>query len=371
MTCALAKAFDMLRQLENIDARHHFTCCQRCGVDQMQGLEDERDEIVGYCFYHAEDAENIERRKELFLSYGGYETPTECWSSEDVAHVVVTRLSDCGIGCEWDQDDSTRIKALLDDESIDYVAAWSDGFEGGRRVSYDWKFFDFDEHWETFASYWYSDRVQSVLKESIERLGIDKDLRVGNAFVEDVYRKPWKKGDALWQLSPNYHSYIQIGEDALEGPENPHSAYNRTMKHVNSILCMSEGMFMRSGLGVRAVYELASRRKHVGSLVYTNERLIACADLNSDLYQCFISGMAGRAVLHDALSMVAEEMFKSSVVADVYNPQDSVIVTVVDRDIVFDLVGYYFYNHKKWSGAAVENIVELFHLNQMKSKIDV
>ena len=333
----------------------------------MESLEDKSDEIIGYCFYHARDAEDVVNRKELYLCYGGYETPNEYWSSEDVGHVIATRLDDCGLAIEWEGDKDVRIKISLDDESTDYVAAWSEGFEGGRRVTYDWKFFDFDEHWEIFASYWYSDRVQSVLKESIDRLEIDKDLRVGD--VVTVYREPWRKGDALWQLARNRYSFDRIMDDALNGPENPLSAFNRTMKHVNGRLCMSEAMFIRSSLGVRAMYDLARRKRDVGSLIYTDERLIACADLNSDLYQCCISGMAGRAVLHDALSMVAEEMFENSVVADVYNPQDSVIVTVVDRNIVFDLLGYYFYKHEKWSGAAVENVVELFHLNQMKSKL--
>ena len=370
MTCKLAVAFDMLKELENIDVRHCFACCQTCGVHQMESLENGNDYIIGYCLYNEQDADSAVSCKRVYLSYGGYETPDEFWDAGEVARVVVTRLSECGLDVEWDGNTETRIKVTLDDESIDYVAAWSEGFEGGQRVRYDWKFFDFDEHWDAFAEHWYSNKVQTILKESIDRLGIDGELHVGNLFFEDNQHGAWRKGDALWQLSPNHNAYIRIIDDALEGPENPHLAYNRAMKRVNDRLCMTEDRFVHSDIGIRMIYEMARRKRHISGLVYTDEDLDFCSNLDSR-YQCFISGMPGRRVIHNALSTVAENMFEGSIVAEVENPQESQLVSLVKENIVFDLVGFYFNKYEGWSSSSVEDVVEMFHLNQMKSGLDV
>ncbi len=370
----LAEAFEMLRHLENVDARHCFACCQTCGVHQMEALENTHDDIIGYCFYHAQDADGVLTRKQLYLSYGGYETPDGHWDAEEVARVVTTRLNDCGFVTEWDGDTDTRIRVILDAESVDYVSAWAEGFEGGRRVSYDWKYFDFEKSWDVFSRHWYTDEVQTILKGSIDRLEIDHDLHVGNPFVEDVFREPWRKGDALWQLSPNYYSYNRFSRELLEGPEQPHRAYNRAMKQINPRMCMTLEAFLDSTTGMRVMYHAAKQTRSIGSLVYTDddERLDEVDEPDgANPYVCFVMCMPGRRLIHDALRKVAEMMFRDSTVAVIETPEESTVIAVVEENIVFDLIGYYFCRFENWAGTTVKDVADLFRLNQMKSGLDL
>ena len=381
----LAIAFEMMRDIEKIDARHHFTCCQSCGAAKLQSLENEDDETIGYCFYHVQDAENIAERKDLYLSYGGFETPDKFWESEDVARVVGKHLEECGLEVEWNGDAATRVKVLLDEGSIGFVEALSEGFANGQRVSYEWKYFDFDAEWDRFAEHWYSDEVQTILKESIDQLGLDSERSIGFPYASDLQRDPWRKGDAIWQLSRTYYSFRQFRDRIMKGPNNPHIAYDRTMGQLNRRLRVTdEDDFLDSETGVRAIFNLAREEKGIRSLIYTEDETFENYDeaVNNgrftrappkainDLFECTLLSLPGRAVLNDALRKVAERMFPDLYVIEVDGPENVKIVVVPAKTIIFDVFGFFFGKYEKWPGFSSENINEMFRLDQIRNGLD-
>lgn len=377
----LARAFEVLNRLENIDARHHFTCCQNCGSAELQALENPDDTTIGYCFYHAQDSEAVKERNELHLSYGGYETPDEVWDCEDIAYIVQERLVDCGLEVHWNGDSDLRLKVLLDDDSIDFVVARSEGFVHGERVAYDWKYFDFAQEWDRFAKHWYHDEVQTILKDSIDQLEIDTERCVGSPNSYCTHKEPWEKGDALWQLSQTYYSFRLFRDEIVDGPDNPCKFYNRTMSLAYPFLCMKNvDRFVESEICERIVYTIARRKRGVRTLIYTNEDPFDesagkwdhkdLPDKMTDPLNCTFFSFAGRAVLHNALKAVVRRMFPDQDFFEVCGHDNVEILVLPEQTIVFDLFGYYFWNHEKWPGFSTDNVVAMFRLNQMKSGLE-
>ena len=377
----LAIAFEVLNRLENVDARHNFTCCQSCGTAELESLEDAENETIGYCFYHGQDANGIGERRELYLSYGGYRTPQYDWSSDEIASIIRERLVDFGLRTEWEWDEggSEYVRVLLDDDSIDFVAAWSEGFAEGERVAYDWEYFDFAKEWDRFAEHWYDDEVQTILQDSINVLNLEKDLW-SYLFPSDLQIDPWEKGNALWQLSHTYYTYRVFLDEILDGPANPHRLYNRTMSRIQPAFCIKEEeRFLASDTGKRLIYDIASRTEGVRSLIYTKMEpygLIdnewsrkTLPDIMVDPYECNYFSFEGRAVLHEALKTVARRMFPGQDVFEVCGPDNVEILVLPGQTIVFDLYGHYFSDHERWPGFSTESVVSMFRLNQMKSRL--
>lgn len=376
-SCKLATAFEILNRLENIDARHCFTCCQSCGSAELQSLEDPDDETIGYCFYHAQDADAVQDGAELYLSFGAYETPEEVWISENIAYIIQETLRECGLDVEWNGNGDMRLKVLLDDESIEYARAWADGFAHGERVAYDWKYFDFDKEWDRFAKHWYSDEIQSILKQSVDDFEIDKTA----CGTSDMRQDSWEKGNALWQLSRTYYSTRIYQDDIMSGSDNPYRLYKRSMSQVLPGLCVGdEEDFLDSNIGTRIVYSLASQKTCLQSLIFTNEEPFDesldewdhkdLPEKMTDPFECIFFSFAGRAVLHNALKAVAKLLFPGQNVFEVCGHDNVELVVLPYQTIIFDLYGYYFSEHEKWSGFSIDNVVDTFRLNQMKSEFD-
>ena len=375
----LAIAFEVLNRLENVDARHNFTCCQSCGMAELESLEDAENETIGYCFYLVQEENNNGRRRELDLSYGGYRTPLYDWSSDEIAYVIRERLVEFGLRTEWEEGESNLIRVLLDDDSTDFVAAWSEGFAHGERVAYAWEYFDFAKEWDRFAQHWYSDEVQTILKNSIDVLFLEKDLW-SYLFPSDLQIDPWEKGNALWQLSHTYYTYRVFLDEILDGPASPHRLYNRTMSRIQPALCIKEEeRFLASDTGKRLIYDIASRTEGVRSLIYTKMEPYDLIDnewdrkllthIMVDPYECNFFSFEGRAVLHQALKTVAGRMFPGQDIFEVCGPDNVEILVLPGQTIVFDLYGHYFSDHEKWPGFSTESVVSMFRLNQMKSRL--
>ena len=332
----------------------------------------------GYCFYHGQDAEAIREHRELYLSYGPYETPEEVWSCEDIAYIIQERLEDCGLQVDWNGDSNTRLKVLLDDECLEYVRAWADGFPHGERVAYDWKYFDFDAEWERFAEHWYSDEIQSILKRGIDDLEIEKIN--SSCGTSDMILDPWEKGDALWQLSQTYYSFCLFRDEIIDGPDNPCKFYNRTMSLAYPFFCMDYEKFVESEVCERIVYTIARQKRGLRTIIYTNEEPFDKSDgawnhedlpdKMTDPLECIFFSFAGRAVLHNALKAVAKLLFPGQNVFEVCGHENVELVVLPSQTIIFDLYGYYFAKHEKWSGFSTDNVVDTFRLNQMKSEFD-
>lgn len=108
---ALNAAFKMMRKF-GILARQHFTCCQSCGcaaIDEMvEEKKKQRKPIpLGYCFYHAQDAERLRYDGKVHLAYGSIDDNGD---STAVGNIIAQCLTMCGAEFKWDGSQWTRIE---------------------------------------------------------------------------------------------------------------------------------------------------------------------------------------------------------------------------------------------------------------------
>lgn len=166
----------------------------------------------------------------------------------------------------------------------------------------------------------------------------------------------------------------------MDGAENPYRLYNRSMSQIHPALCMTdEEDFLDSDIGTRLIHSIASQKKGICSLIYTSEEPFDgfagewnhddLPDQMTDPLECTFFSFAGRAVLHNALKAVATQMFPDQSVFEVCGDDNVEILVLPIHTIVFDLYGFYFSKHEKWSGFSTESVVSMFRLNQMKSRL--
>jgi len=118
----LALAFKALRKA-GIYARMNFSCCGGCGVYEIHQILKQKDpdgkKYNGYCFYHAQDNERMERGADcLYLQHGWYGKITAPIIPGPYAHIrtaraIVAILKQNGLKCEWNGNDGTCIKVIL------------------------------------------------------------------------------------------------------------------------------------------------------------------------------------------------------------------------------------------------------------------
>ena len=124
MQTKLEKAFAKMEE-RGIIARQNWFCCQTCGVDAMRGLLKAAPSKVGYCFYHAQDAEDLKRSDGMMhLAFGGV-----CATGQ----TICICLEQAGIEYEWGGDSGSRIgikvESLDSHEAPPNVGAYDDNDE--------------------------------------------------------------------------------------------------------------------------------------------------------------------------------------------------------------------------------------------------
>lgn len=115
----LTAAFKMMRKY-GIFARQHFMCCQTCGcaaVDKAVEEKRAKNETVplGYCFYHAQDADTLRHTGHVWLAYGAIDDEGD---STAVGSIIAMCLRECGVAYKWDGSRYTRIEAIVGKEVI-------------------------------------------------------------------------------------------------------------------------------------------------------------------------------------------------------------------------------------------------------------
>lgn len=138
----LAAAFGTLAGW-GVVARMNFTCCQTCGLDE---IDDERTQVSsggyggfrewGFTYFHQQDAERLAEGGDLFLSFGTFgpledsdpallalarsgdaaaRTQVRDASSVRAGTVVVDALRSAGLGVTWDGSAGQRIAVTITD----------------------------------------------------------------------------------------------------------------------------------------------------------------------------------------------------------------------------------------------------------------
>ena len=118
----LTEAFKLLRK-DKIIARQNFWCCQSCAcyaIEKIIKILTEKGKTVqGYCYYHSQDNESLQKGNSFFLAFGNAlhnsvaETEKEKQTLE-VGKKIVKLLNGQGIQTEWNETSGTRIKVITD-----------------------------------------------------------------------------------------------------------------------------------------------------------------------------------------------------------------------------------------------------------------
>jgi hypothetical protein len=112
-------AFEVLEE-RGIITRHHWSCCQSCGVDAISKLR--TDGKRGYVFYDRQDTQAAVRGQGLYLSYGSFDAATPAL---DIAKEIVAVLRGSRLRTEWNQEPDRRVEVLLDWKRRAPPARWS------------------------------------------------------------------------------------------------------------------------------------------------------------------------------------------------------------------------------------------------------
>lgn len=91
----LNKAFTEMNN-KGIFAKQNWTCCQSCGSAEIP------DNIKSYCFYHAQDKQDLNEGNNFYLTY----------SDKKTAKKVIAILKAFKIKTKWDNDIKSRIEVI-------------------------------------------------------------------------------------------------------------------------------------------------------------------------------------------------------------------------------------------------------------------
>jgi hypothetical protein len=110
----LTAAFKRMRTF-GILARQNFMCCQTCGCAKVDLIVDEKrakkkEVPLGYCFYHAQDADTLRLTGKVFLAYGAIDNSGD---STAVGHIICECLRQCGLEFQWEGSRWTRIEVTV------------------------------------------------------------------------------------------------------------------------------------------------------------------------------------------------------------------------------------------------------------------
>lgn len=127
----LETAFRSLERNHKILARMNHTCCQTCGVGELE--DDADDDVRGYVFFHQQDTESVVSGSGLKLAFGSFTKSDK--KNQTIGEVIVRSLRRAGLSVEWDGNPKNRIgvacaqwrRRLPVDEELD--DAFDDDFD--------------------------------------------------------------------------------------------------------------------------------------------------------------------------------------------------------------------------------------------------
>jgi len=91
---------------------------QNAGYTQSDGYSDvmeiyhgrsDRDQVIGYCFYHGQDLARAVSGEGLYLAFGPMDAKTEETEGPRVGAMIVEELKRLGFGAQWDGTFTQRI----------------------------------------------------------------------------------------------------------------------------------------------------------------------------------------------------------------------------------------------------------------------
>jgi hypothetical protein len=104
---AIDRAFTRLNK-QGVTARANFACCQGCACAEIEDEAKRKD--TGYCFYHAQDAENLRDSARTYLAFGSLAEKASAATVVKIGKTIVAELSkEPALEIEWNGSRDTRI----------------------------------------------------------------------------------------------------------------------------------------------------------------------------------------------------------------------------------------------------------------------
>lgn len=109
--------FAALRR-NKLAARQSFSCCGTCGSYEMSEMLKERTDLIGYAFYHQQDAARLHEEAGVYIGYDVRETPKfnrdgaadeVDAKAREIGRLIVTEAHKVGLFTKWDGKSSTRV----------------------------------------------------------------------------------------------------------------------------------------------------------------------------------------------------------------------------------------------------------------------
>lgn len=108
----LVQAFEALNS-KGVISLHNAGFTQSDGYEAVRDAlprHSNRDEVVGYCFYHSQDVEGAIAGRGLFLAFGPIDASTEGVVGSQVGTLVRNEMSGVGLAVDWDGTFKARVK---------------------------------------------------------------------------------------------------------------------------------------------------------------------------------------------------------------------------------------------------------------------
>ena len=104
---AVARAFERLNA-KGITSRANFACCQGCACAEIEDEAAKGD--TGYCFYHAQDNDDLKESARLHLAFGSMNDDAGDEEYIRVGKMVVATLAaEVDLKVKWNKSAATRI----------------------------------------------------------------------------------------------------------------------------------------------------------------------------------------------------------------------------------------------------------------------
>ena len=183
----------------------------------------------------------------------------------------------------------------------------------------EWKYYDFDANWKEFYEIWKSHQIQDILKPEMDLWCLR------HAYYIEPGKPPiWNKGEPLWNLSrTDYHwqKMLQSTDDKIN-KENIYRTYRKRMEQITGRKFVTDEdddkIFNRCFKAIMKEFE--PKPHTIDSLIL----------------------MQGKNYMLKSLLKTARLLFPNDTVIKYRTDDNSKIILIVNKKLVFDLFDFYF-----------------------------
>lgn len=206
----------------------------------------------------------------------------------------------------------------------------------------EWKYYDFDEHWNEFLEVWKSEYVQEELDEAMISWGEDNPTYV---YDDDERRiRVYKRGDPLWEFGRTDYWQCKIHDDFGDETDICAKAFLKAVINVHPGLIFrgkpkSGRVIPERDVDVESNFYMTSGAFHAQDEREHNKNAPKPDTLESMIM------MVGKNFIRNPLFTAANKMFGyAELIEDI---DGNSLILIPHKKIVFDLYNFYFITRDK------------------------